>query len=68
MIYKDKFWYLLIYLPKNGTEQVVHWMLLDSCKTWSLLYKWVKNLWMIFSSISYRINNISELVKEINMF
>ena len=49
-------------------EQVVHRKLLDSCKPWSLLYKWVKNLWMKLSSISYRINNISELVKGIICF
>ena len=49
-------------------EQVVHRKLLDSCKPWSLLYKWVKNLWMKLSSISYRINNISELVTGMNMF
>ena len=49
-------------------EQVVHKKLLDSYKSWSLLYKWVKNLWMKLSSISYRINNISELVKGMDIF
>ena len=59
---------MLVSLPKNGTEQVGHRMLLESCKPWSLLYKLVKNLRMKLSSISYRIKNISELVKGMNMF
>ena len=47
---------------------MAHGILLDFCKLWSLLFIWVQNKWRKLSSISYIINSVSALVKEMDMF